>query len=157
MAFYYGGRRHRGVRAGPVAGVVIACVAVIAFAFFVFCCLAIRRRNRRRRMNMAGPPAGAHYQAPYQGAPPPPPPPPRHGGLTGMLTSLLPGRGEKGYYDGPPGMAESGHGPRYGGQQYGVQGQPDGHPYGQPDGYVGDGGVALPPPSQPPPAYSSRP
>lgn len=60
-----------------------------------------------------------------------------------MLTSLVPGGREKGYYGNGPGMAESGYG-----QQQGV------HPGGQPNGYAGDGGVAQPPPSQPPPAYN---
>lgn len=76
-----------------------------------------------------------------------------------MFSSILPGRREKGQYGGQPGMAESGYGPGYGqgygGQQYGMQGQPDGH--GQANGYVGDGGVAQPPPAQAPPAYGTRP
>lgn len=64
-----------------------------------------------------------------------------------MLTSLVPGKREKGYYGNGPGMAESGYGQQQG-VHPGYPNGPDGYGGGNPGGYAGNGGV-----SQPPPAY----
>lgn len=87
-------------------------------------------------MNPQGPPGPHAYRPPVQNGGPPAGR--RQGGLSGILASFMPGK-EKAPYKNEPGMAESGYGDVPYGQQYGS-------PVGQQQGYVGNTGVAPPPP-----------